>query len=156
MQREPALKLLDWCTEGYSGAQASDRPKQKTRPLFCFEPMALNTVKNGNLTIRVTFHTIVQIGRVLKILDWCTKGYSGAPGSDPSKQRTRPLFSVIAATLTWSYTTALPIHLSGMLGKSCGHSFLVMVMMLTKLWLGPIKMIRTSKVCQIHHILAEC
>ena len=69
MQREHALKLLDWCTKGYSGAQASDPPKQKTRPLFCFELMALNTVKNRNLTIRVTFHTIVQIGRVLKILD---------------------------------------------------------------------------------------
>ena len=91
IQREPALKLLDWCTKGYSGAQASDPPKQKTCPLFSFEPMALNTVKNRNFTIRVTFHTIVQVGHVRKILDWCTMGYSGAPGSDPPKQKTPSL-----------------------------------------------------------------
>ena len=51
------------------GAQASDLPEQKTHPLFSFEPMALNTVKNRSFTIQVTFYTIVQIGRVLKILD---------------------------------------------------------------------------------------
>ena len=45
----------------------SDPPKQKTRPLFSFEPMALNTVKTRNFTVRLT--SIVQIGRVLEILD---------------------------------------------------------------------------------------
>ena len=104
VQREPALKLLlvlDWSTKDYSDAQASDPPKQKTRPLSSFEPMALNTVNNRNFTIPVTSHTIVQIGRVLEILDRCTKGWSDAPGSDFWLHMTCPLFSVMAVTLTW-------------------------------------------------------
>ena len=125
MQRETALKLSDWyrCTKGYSGAQASDPPKQKTRPLFNFKSMTLNTVKNRNFTIQLTFRTIVQIGCALKILDWCTEGYSGAPGSDPPKQKTRPLFSVTAVTLTWVTPQLCPYIFIRLLGSLVATHF---------------------------------
>ena len=83
--------------------------------------------RNTNFTIPATLHTIVQSGRVLKILDWPTKGCSGTTGRGFSMQRRHPLFRVKAAVATTAISQLGPYIFIRHTGKPCGDWFLVMI-----------------------------